>query len=85
LPTHVEKSLFPDLKLNQRTPLNKTDFSSSQRPPQWLHEASRRLGFEEEEDYENFVFPIGDKGGWASIAVIDWTMPLNPQISKVAP
>ena len=85
LPALVEQSLLPNLKLNQRTSIDKTDLSSSQLPPQWLYEASRDLEFEEEEDNENIVFPIGDKGGWASIAVVDWTMPLNSQVSKVAP
>ena len=51
--------------------------------PAWLNEASCNIEFEELED-EILVFPIGRFGGWASIATIDWTEPLNEEVASIS-
>jgi len=79
LPTLVEHSLLPNLICNRE---NERGIKST-KEPRWLHKASHNMRFEENEDNENVVFPIGNNGGWASITTIDWTEPLNEQVSSI--
>jgi len=82
LPTLVENSLLPNLRRNEsRNDTIRRETSTTE--PAWLRKASLNLEFEEEEN-ENVVFPIGNMGGWASIATIDWTQPLNDQVSSIS-
>lgn len=52
--------------------------------PSWLCEASSNIELKEEEEDEELVFPIGNTGGWASIANIDWTAPLNEEVASIS-
>ena len=56
--------------------------------PTWLRNASSNIEFEEEEEEDEYeddlVFPIGNIGGWASVANIDWTAPLSEEISSIS-
>eukprot|EP00536_Pseudo-nitzschia_multiseries_P012514 jgi/Psemu1/208888/e_gw1.482.16.1 len=83
LPTLVENSLLPNLKQN-RNESRSSSATSDEEEPAWLHTASSNLEFEDEEDDEDVVVPLGDKGGWASIGNIDWTEPLSDEISSVS-
>mmetsp|Transcript_32427 Transcript_32427/g.76290 ORF Transcript_32427/g.76290 Transcript_32427/m.76290 type:complete len:406 (+) Transcript_32427:199-1416(+) len=82
LPTLVENSLLPNLKQNQDE--SRADDKQSVSEPAWLRKASANMEFEEEEDDEDVVFPLGDRGGWGSIANIDWTERLNEEVSSVS-
>jgi len=79
LPTLVEHSLLPNLICNREIKRG----IKSIKEPRWLCNASHDMKFEENEDNENVVFPIGNNGGWASITTIDWTEPLNEQVSSI--
>lgn len=91
LPTLVEYSILPNLKRNEnvqrRSPDNKDNTKSgADVPPKWLCKASSNQIFEEEEfdGDEKPVYPIGNAGGWASVAAVDWTKPLSDQVSSIA-
>lgn len=82
LPTLAEHSLLPNLICNRK--IEGEIRSSTKEPPTWLRNASHELDFEEMEDDDDVVFPIGNMGGWASIATVDWTEPLNEQVSSIS-
>ena len=57
------------------------------RKPIWLNKASCNIEMMEEDSDEeegDLVFPIGKFGGWASVAVIDWSVPLNEEVSSIS-
>ena len=81
----VENSLLPNLKQNQdESRAEGIDGKKSVNEPAWLRKASSNIEFQEEDDDEDVVFPLGNMGGWASIANIDWTTPLNKEVSSVS-
>ena len=84
-PTLVENSLLPNLIRNRdESRAEEIDGEKCIGEPTWLRKASSNMEFEEEEDDENFVFPMGNRGGWASIANIDWTESLNEEVSSLS-
>ena len=87
-PTLVENSLLPNLKRNRKeSRAEGVDGGDALRKPIWLHKASSNIEFddEEEDDYlVDLVFPIGSIGGWASVANIDWSVPLNEEVSSIS-
>jgi hypothetical protein len=88
-PTLVQNSLLPNLKRNREESRAKgVDDGDSLRKPTWLRKASSNIEFEDEEEDEeeddDLVFPIGNIGGWASVANIDWTVPLNEEVSSIS-
>lgn len=78
--------MLPNLKRNKKeSRLLGTDGGDNYGKPAWLLKASSNLEFEEEEeDDEDLVFPIGNIGGWASVATVDWTEPLNDDVSSLS-
>jgi len=82
----VEHSLLPNLRRNREK--LRAEVDESMEKPTWLRNASSNIEFEEEEEeheYEDdLVFPIGNIGGWASVANIDWTAPLSEEISSIS-
>jgi len=83
-PTLVENSLLPNLKRNRvESRANGVDGAESLREAPWLFKASSNIEFEENDD-KDLVFPIGSMGGWASVANIDWTAPLNEEVSSIS-
>jgi predicted nicotinamide N-methyase len=90
LPTLVEYSILPNLRQNanqeMRTKCSDNSHSMKFSPPAWLCSASSNQNFEEEEieGAQELVFPVGDAGGWASVAAVDWTKPLSDEISSIA-
>jgi hypothetical protein len=83
-------SILPNLKQNENQEMHTkcTDNTSSVNfsPPEWLCSASSNQNFEEEEieGAQELVFPVGDAGGWASVAAVDWTKPLCDEVSLIA-
>lgn len=77
--------MLPNLKRNRdESRMEGVDGGDCLRIPTWLRKASSNITLEEEEDEENLVFPIGNNGGWASVANIDWTVPLNEEVSSIS-
>lgn len=87
-PTLVENSLLPNLKRNRKeSRAEGVDGGDALRKPTWLHKASSNVEFDDEEeddDLVDLVFPIGNIGGWASVANIDWSVPLNEEVSSIS-
>ncbi|KAL3925843.1 MAG: hypothetical protein SGILL_000125 [Bacillariaceae sp.] len=90
LPTLVEHSIVPNLRRNEnqtrKSALRNVDRKvETMILPEWLCSASRNQLFEEEDfGDEPPVFPIGDAGGWVSIASVDWTKPLSERVASIA-
>eukprot|EP00934_Nitzschia_sp_Nitz4_P007289 Nitzschia sp. Nitz4//scaffold32_size149145//94155//95291//NITZ4_002889-RA/size149145-processed-gene-0.130-mRNA-1//-1//CDS//3329548099//7279//frame0 len=86
LPTLVGHSVLPNLLRNQQNSRLEEASTSTSPLPDWLYKIASTFDpdlleeVDEVCDHPTLCFPIGDCGGWASAAAVDWTVPLCQQV-----